>query len=193
MKHIRFLTILLKCMSVFILSTVIFYYITSYWISYIYQGSFTFEKYVYITIWIGQTIFLYLLLQMITHKNIPSTLVKLLWILYFLLMAILLFGRNAMEYIINLNILDIIPNSLYASLQNAYNLLLFVPLGLCIRKRNTYIVIIGTLIFVTLIETIQLVTMRGIFDIVDIVLNTFGIMLGYFIEKYIPNKYLLRI
>lgn len=124
------------------------------------------------------------------HNNIPVALIKLIWIIYLILMVVLLFARSVIGYMINFNIFEIIPASPYAFFQNLLNLFLFIPIGFCIKRRKSlFPVIICVVAFVTLIETIQLLTMRGIFDIVDSILNSVGISIGYTLNTAIPNTF----
>lgn len=124
------------------------------------------------------------------HNNIPVALIKLIWIIYLILMVVLLFARSVIGYMINFNIFEIIPASSYAFFQNLLNLFLFIPIGFCIKRRKSlFPVIICVVAFVTLIETIQLLTMRGIFDIVDSILNSVGISIGYTLNTAIPNTF----
>ena len=53
------------------------------------------------------------------------------------------------------------------------NILIFIPLGI-IHKKN----IIYPFIFVIIIELLQVILKKGIFDIVDIVLNYIGVSIG---------------
>lgn len=65
------------------------------------------------------------------------------------------------------------------------NLILFIPLGFILSKINDkklWNILIGTGIIVVL-EICQFVSKRGIFDIVDILLNISGLLLGVLIVK----------
>ena len=55
--------------------------------------------------------------------------------------------------------------------------MLFIPLG--IINKN----ILKSIIIILLIETLQLTLKKGIFDVVDIILNTVGVLLGFLGEK----------
>lgn len=57
------------------------------------------------------------------------------------------------------------------------NIILFIPLG--IINKN----ILKSIIIILLIETLQLTLKKGIFDVVDIILNTVGVLLGFLGEK----------
>lgn len=62
-----------------------------------------------------------------------------------------------------------------------YNIALFVPVGaLSIRYNKRFIYNIGFLILLpTVIESIQLITYRGVFELTDIVNNAIGGVIGY--------------
>ncbi|WP_405083176.1 VanZ family protein [Paenibacillus chitinolyticus] len=72
------------------------------------------------------------------------------------------------------------------------NILLFVPFGILLpllyisfkKFKNYFLFLISTILC---IEFIQLFTRVGIFDIDDIVLNSIGGVLGYFIIKKLLN------
>lgn len=72
------------------------------------------------------------------------------------------------------------------------NIFLFSPfgwLGLCINKFNRFFPI--TLFFIvaiSIVESAQYITGRGVADIDDIVLNTFGMMIGFVMYKYVTFK-----
>lgn len=48
------------------------------------------------------------------------------------------------------------------------------------------------MIFVVLLETLQLVFMRGVFDIVDILCNVSGIFAGFIVSPYVPKQLKLK-
>ena len=58
---------------------------------------------------------------------------------------------------------------------NVYgNILLFIPMGYFLKDKISY----GTIIIIFL-ELMQYITSRGLFDIVDIVLNHIGLYIGW--------------
>ena len=66
------------------------------------------------------------------------------------------------------------------------NIFVFTPYGIFIsmlrRKRSTFLyVLIWSALFSLIVETIQLLTKVGIFDIDDIIMNTFGALIGFFL------------
>ena len=65
------------------------------------------------------------------------------------------------------------------------NLVLFIPIGLLVPIMtgwNKRTIAVGA-IFSIFIETIQLITSRGVFDPDDVLLNTIGCVIGYFIFR----------
>lgn len=77
------------------------------------------------------------------------------------------------------------------------NIFLFSPfgwLGLCIKKLNKFIPITLFFLFaISTIESAQYITGRGVADIDDIVLNTFGMLLGFFVYKFVTFKNIANI
>lgn len=76
------------------------------------------------------------------------------------------------------------------------NVVAFIPFGLLIpavssKKSGFFKVIILTFLASLVVESIQLVTRVGIFDVDDLILNTFGGAVGYIIyaaHKYMKNE-----
>lgn len=72
------------------------------------------------------------------------------------------------------------------------NVVGFIPFGLILpiinrRTRNFFLITMLSFEFSLLVETVQLVLKVGSFDVDDIILNTLGGMIGYFIF-YICNR-----
>ncbi|MBP3325970.1 MAG: VanZ family protein [Coprococcus sp.] len=66
------------------------------------------------------------------------------------------------------------------------NVVAFMPFGMLIRwarnkRTNAWIALLYSFSFTLLIETIQYISMLGVFDVDDIIMNTVGGMLGYLI------------
>ena len=65
----------------------------------------------------------------------------------------------------------------------AGNVLVFVPFGffsaMASRKRNFLRTSLDGFLLSLVVETFQLLTMVGSFDVDDLILNTFGVMLGF--------------
>ena len=77
------------------------------------------------------------------------------------------------------------------------NLLVFFPIGFLVpiwrlEKTGCIRIIIYTFLFSLCIETLQLVTKVGVFDVDDLMMNTFGGLLGwisYCIIRFIYHKW----
>ncbi|MGN0393870.1 MAG: VanZ family protein [Coprococcus sp.] len=66
------------------------------------------------------------------------------------------------------------------------NVVAFMPFGMLIRwarnkKTNAWIALLYSFSFTLLIEIIQYITMLGVFDVDDIIMNTAGGMIGYLV------------
>ncbi|KUJ50253.1 VanZ family protein [Chryseobacterium sp. JAH] len=77
------------------------------------------------------------------------------------------------------------------------NIFLFSPfgwLGLCIKKFNRFVHIsLFFLIAISIIESIQYMTGRGVADVDDIFLNTIGMLFGFILFKYATWKNIANI
>lgn len=65
------------------------------------------------------------------------------------------------------------------------NIIIFIPLGvlLSIYRQNLFVSIMIIIAIIIAIESMQYFTKRGIFDILDILLNMIGSILGYTLDK----------
>lgn len=66
------------------------------------------------------------------------------------------------------------------------NILLFIPLGYFLPRlwpalRNFFLFLLTCVLSVTLVELLQLVTLLGSLDVDDLILNLFGMSIGYFL------------
>lgn len=77
------------------------------------------------------------------------------------------------------------------------NIFLFSPfgwLGLCIKKFNRFVPItLFFLIGISIIESIQYMSGRGVADIDDVFLNTIGMLIGFVLFKYATWKNIANI
>lgn len=65
------------------------------------------------------------------------------------------------------------------------NLLIFIPLIIFLNRffrKNILINVIICIMIITLLEWLQVITKKGIFDIVDIVLNVCGVVIGVILD-----------
>lgn len=70
------------------------------------------------------------------------------------------------------------------------NILIFIPFGFILKFliKNTLLVILISLLLITLIEYIQYKTLVGVFDIVDIILNYLGTVIGILEEGNVYER-----
>jgi len=145
---------------------------------------------------------------MAKRKSVQQPFIRFLFLLYSGLMLWLLFGRSwgwteglsyrqLLQLNVNLTPLLTIKNYLYVIIHRTNdsvlfhcvinlvgNVVMFIPIGYLIpriwqrhRKFPLFIATCAGLIF--LVETVQLFTLLGSFDIDDIILNLFGMTIGY--------------
>ena len=76
------------------------------------------------------------------------------------------------------------------------NIVCFMPFGYLLPTitkskivKNIFGVVLLTFVFSLSVETIQLVTKVGAFDVDDLMLNTFGGLLGYLVMRFTIHKY----
>ena len=98
-------------------------------------------------------------------------------------MFLLLFFRVYQDNNINLNFLKPFNFETTNLSQVTLNLILFIPIGYWLNWFKISSAILISLLLITSIEILQLLIHRGIFDVVDILINTIGIMIGYIIFK----------
>ena len=185
-RLLRVLHVILTC----IISFLVFYYVTSNFLDSHFQGLYVIEPLLYLLILFGQTLIFYgssYLLLNPSHR-IPTFVLRLLWVIYFLVMILLLFFRVYHDNNINPNILELFNFETTNLSQTILNLILFIPIGYWLKYLRISSVLLISLLLITSIELLQFVSHRGIFDVVDILINTIGIMIGYLIFKTVHIK-----
>lgn len=140
---------------------------------------------------------------MAARNNIISrTISIILFLIYLICLSYFLFfaegfGRGRNEYSYNLVLFHEIKRFLFhyeqlgwkiVVLNLAGNVVAFMPFGFFVprilsRKVNFFKIFIMSFGFSLGVELIQLVTKLGSFDVDDILLNTIGGVLGYFVYK----------
>ena len=186
-KSSRILHIILTC----IISFLVFYYVTSNFLDSHFQGLYVIEPLLYLLILFGQTLIFYsssYLLLNPSHR-IPAFILRLLWVIYFLVMILLLFFRVYHDNNINLNLLELFNFEIANLSQTILNFILFIPIGYWLIHFKTTSALLISLSLITFIEILQFISHRGIFDVVDILIDTFGIMIGYIIFKKVNIKF----
>lgn len=145
------------------------------------------------------------LVKTITHKPHKSV-----WYLLVKLIVFTVFGVYC-SYAISLtlsgreagsrsSIVNLVPFSTFTSINGiavhtVENCLLFVPFGFLVPiiwKYNRHFIRVTLMGFISsvLIELTQIITNRGYFEVDDIILNTLGAMIGYFIFSIFYDGFL---
>lgn len=111
--------------------------------------------------------------------------------IYFVLLYMVLFDRDTIDerlfsdggYILKWIKLVFTNRTVFLNLFG--NIALFVPLGIILKQFSLKPLILGVLSLglIITIELLQYITQKGIFDVLDIVLNILGITIGYMIVK----------
>lgn len=115
---------------------------------------------------------------------------------YFISLIYFLFFKTIGISEYNFNILNIFYDLLYGdALVLLMNIVFFIPLGFIFKLNKKNSIIFITSIFI--VELIQVTFTLGIFDIVDIILNYIGFVIGtvliIHLKKYLlDNKFLLK-
>ena len=73
------------------------------------------------------------------------------------------------------------PNWKKDVVQNLQNILFFIPFGLLFPNKRWWAVLITAIIFSTLIEIIQYIGGFGLAELDDVICNTLGAMVGFWI------------
>ena len=137
---------------------------------------------------------------------------RFLFVVYIALMLWLLFGRSPgwsdgrayrelLRQNINLNPFYTIENYLHVILKNPQssyfknciiellgNIFLFIPAGWLLPRlfksmRKFFPLLLTCLLAILFVESLQLVTLLGRFDVDDIILNIAGMLIGYILYK----------
>ena len=150
-------------------------------------------------------------------KSSHPVVLRRIFYIYCIFVLLLLFGRQRMDLQLpywqqlaaNLNLIpfrsitvylyllirqpqpDLLP---YAWINFVGNFLLFLPLGfllpcLCRWVRQFWRILLAALLLLTLMETLQLFTLLGSFDVDDILLNLIGVSVGYLFFRFARRKW----
>ena len=171
-----------------------------------YMSCYKFLDYVILSISMSSNIFvaariilalaLFIFIKFIINKKVNSKYIDLLFCLYFILILMLTLFKNDNGWTgnINLNLLEVfkdIKSSSNGLILLVGNICMYIPIGIYIEyrffnKKNT--LKIGLfLIYIFLIELIQHIFKKGVFDIDDIILNLIGFLIGVFLVKGIKK------
>ena len=125
-------------------------------------------------------------LNLIINKRVNKYLFFIMCVTYFAILFVALFLRSSIERVFIFNpltgLIDAFSNREMA-IQSIMNLAVFIPMGYFVRKLKYSNLFIFSIVISLAIELIQVATMRGFFDVFDILLYFIGIHIGYFIFK----------
>lgn len=125
-------------------------------------------------------------LNLIINKRVNKYLFFTMCVTYFAILFVALFLRSSIERVFIFNpltgLIDTFSNREMA-IQSIMNLAVFIPMGYFVRKLKYSNLFIFSIVISLAIELIQVATMRGFFDVFDILLYFIGIHIGYFIFK----------
>ena len=135
---------------------------------------------------VGCAAIIYLLLE----KRVSRWMLVLLGVTYFIALFIILFCRHRVGRIAILNPLVGLSQlgNWEMLMQSLLNLLMFLPMGFFFRNRKPWQVPLGALGISLFIEGMQYLTMRGMFDTLDILLYIPGISLGALLFRLLRPK-----
>ena len=84
---------------------------------------------------------------------------------------------------ISLDLTQLINTNGMNVVQIVLNFIFFMPIGFLLRNKNTVMMSVISICIILGIEIIQLLTHRGMFDVVDIVVDYFGCYAGCLLAK----------
>lgn len=125
-------------------------------------------------------------LSLIINKKINKLLFIALCVAYFAVLFVVLFIRFSGERVFIFNPLTSLIDTFSSwemALQSIINLAMFIPLGYFVRKLKYSKLFVFSILIPLAIELVQVVTMRGFFDVFDILLYFIGINIGYLVFK----------
>ncbi|MED3561910.1 VanZ family protein [Bacillus xiapuensis] len=151
---------------------------------------------VMLVVWFGLTIFIFYLVFMITKNTItiPRCVLTIALLIYTCCLLVLLFFRPSDQEYQSYNLVPFKTISFYFSGKVSFliafynlaaNVLLFIPYGIYAtisakKKRISKLKRIASpIIAIAFIEILQFITKKGSLDIDDLILNVFGVYLGY--------------
>lgn len=124
------------------------------------------------------------------QKRISKWILILLMVAYGVSMMVVLFGRSREGHIAVLNpIVGLYEMSNpEMAVESALNIILFIPIGFFLKNMKKGNACLLALAVSAAIEIMQYVTMRGIFDTLDIILYVVGILIGHFLFRKVNLK-----
>ena len=130
------------------------------------------------------------IISLLLEKRVSRWMLVLLGVTYFIALFIILFCRHRVGRIAILNPLVGLSQlgNWEMLMQSLLNLLMFLPMGFFVRNRKPWQVLLGALGISLFIEGMQYLTMRGMFDTLDILLYIPGISLGALLVRLLRPK-----
>ncbi len=142
-----------------------------------------FDSFVYI--FITLLVFYYFIITIIDKNHLTK-----LIIVYSIFIIIILFFRkqsftNIQKDFYLIKWLKLLFTNRTVFINVFGNILIFLPLGFILKclLKNIYLVLLFVLLIIIILEFIQFKTLLGIFDIVDIILNYVGALIGIIGER----------
>lgn len=129
-------------------------------------------------------------LNLIINKRVNKYLFFTMCVTYFAILFVALFLRSSIERVFIFNpltgLIDTFSNWEMA-IQSIMNLAVFIPMGYFCAKAKIQQPFIFSIVISLAIELIQVATMRGFFDVFDILLYFIGIHIGILYLKMADN------
>ncbi|ABP66456.2 VanZ family protein [Caldicellulosiruptor saccharolyticus DSM 8903] len=143
---------------------------------------FSIEAFSFIFLRVFVAILLFSLLHLIFNGKLYYFMLDILFTSYIVLVISLSFFRiSRSEHYINFNLNEIINYSLSQIIEN---FILYLPAGFYLSfriKNKPKITIFIFLVWIIVVELLQFLTKRGVFDILDIIINLLGYLTGILI------------
>lgn len=117
----------------------------------------------------------------IINRALSQNLLRIVYCCYFLVALYILFGRRPLEQVFIWNPIESIVhlNEPEMIVESIFNILLFMPVGILLRKWRFNKMLMFSVGLAFVIELIQGLSRRGYFDTWDIILYILGITISY--------------
>lgn len=121
------------------------------------------------------------------HKKLSKKYITIFYLIYTILFIYFLFFKTFNIQGMNLNFFNIIndiKNGQFILI--LFNIFLFIPIGFL--KPNIKL----SILLIIIIELLQYTFHVGIFDIIDIFTNSFGVILGYYSIDWLKQNHIIN-
>jgi glycopeptide antibiotics resistance protein len=130
-----------------------------------------------------------------TNKKVEKKILISIWLMtgyYLTVLVSTVFSRTSLDfYNYDINIFNFVNKLIYGNIDNRYevylNILLLLPVGFLLavifNKKIDRIIVTGFSMSL-IIELLQLILKKGTFEISDLLMNTFGVILGVGIYQF---------